>query len=192
SGGIVAIPTDTLYGLAADPFEEEAVAKIFAVKGRASTQALPLIAADREQVAVQIGPLSRLSQYLADRFWPGPLTLLVAAPIGLATNVTGGTGTVAVRVPGHAVARAFCRACRSPLTATSANRSGFEPSADPDDVERLLGGGIDVLIDAGPAPGGLPSTIVDATGPSLKLLREGAIGWHDIEACLRDGVDRKA
>jgi L-threonylcarbamoyladenylate synthase len=185
SGGIVAFPTDTLYGLAADPFDHDAVARIFAVKGRAGAHALPLIAADHEQVAARIGPLSIVSQQLAARFWPGPLTLLVRSPVNLAANVIDDTGTVGVRVPAHAVARAFCRACSSPLTATSANLSGHEPSANPDEVARLLGHRIDLLIDAGPTKGGPPSTIVDAIGPSLRLVRAGAIGWHEIEACLR-------
>jgi L-threonylcarbamoyladenylate synthase len=185
SGGIVALPTDTLYGLAANPFDDNAVARIFAVKGRAAVRALPLIAADREQVADYIGPLSPVAQRLAARFWPGPLTLLIEAPAGLSANVTGGTGTVGVRVPAHPVARAFCRTCSSPLTATSANVSGREPTADPDEIERVFSHRIDLLIDAGPTPGGPPSTIVDTTGSSLKLVRAGAIAWGEIEACLR-------
>jgi L-threonylcarbamoyladenylate synthase len=183
SGGIVAIPTDTLYGLAADPFDRDAVARIFAIKGREAARPLPLIALDSEQVAARIGPLSIALQQLAARFWPGPLTLVLAAPPGLPDNVTGGTGTVGVRVPAHAVARTFCRICSSPLTATSANLSGRTPSADPDDIERALGDRIDVLIDAGQTPGGPPSTIVDATGSALKLVRGGAIAWPDILAC---------
>jgi L-threonylcarbamoyladenylate synthase len=185
SGGIVALPTDTLYGLAANPFDSDAVARIFAVKGRAAVRALPLIAADREQVADCIGPLSPAASRLATRFWPGPLTLLIAPRAGLAANVTGGTGTVGVRVPAHPVARAFCRTCSLPLTATSANISGREPTADPDEIERVFSHGIDLLIDAGPAPGGPPSTIVDTTGASLKLVRAGAVEWGEIEAWLR-------
>ncbi|PWT79375.1 MAG: threonylcarbamoyl-AMP synthase [Blastocatellia bacterium] len=185
SGGIVAMPTDTLYGLAADPFDTDAVARIFAIKGRDAARPLPLIAADREQVAARIGLLSTMSQQLAARFWPGPLTLLLAAPAGLADNVTGGTGTVGIRVPAHAVARALCRICTSPLTATSANLSGYTPLADPDEVERALRDRIDVLIDAGPTPGGPSSTIVDATGSSLRLVRAGAIAWPDILASVQ-------
>src|SRR5262249_46842527 len=113
----------------------------------------------------------------------GPLTLVLVAPAELPDNVTGGSGTVGVRVPAHAVARALCRICSSPLTATSANLSGRPPSADPDDIERVLSDRIDVLIDAGQTPGGLPSTIVDATGSALRLVREGAIAWPDILAC---------
>jgi L-threonylcarbamoyladenylate synthase len=180
SGGVVALPTDTLYGLAADPFSPAAVARVFQVKGRAAERALPLIAADRQQVTAQLGPLSATSARLAERFWPGPLTLLVAAPRELAREVTGGTGRVGVRVPANDVARAICRAVGRPLTATSANLSGEPPTADPDLVERALGDRIDLLIDTGPARGGAASTIVDVTGAEPVLVRAGAVAWDDI------------
>ena len=180
SGGVVALPTDTLYGLAADPFSADAVARLFLAKGRAAARAVPLIAADVPQITAYLGPLSATAARLADRFWPGPLTLLVAAPLALAREVTGGTGRVGVRVPADDVARAICRAAGRPLTATSANLSGKPASADPDLVERTLGDRIDLLIDAGPTRGGAASTIVDATGPELALVRAGAIAWEDI------------
>ena len=101
NGGLVALPTDTLYGLAADPYRADAVALLFAVKGRSAERGLPLIAADTEQVARHMGGLSRSVDGLAQAFWPGPLTLLVAAPIALVPAVTGGTGRVGVRVPAH-------------------------------------------------------------------------------------------
>lgn len=182
AGGVIALPTDTLYGLAADPSQAGAVARLFAIKGRTAERALPLIAADAEQVAARLGVLPRLADRLARRFWPGPLTLLVPAPAWLAPFVSGGTGKVGVRVPAHAVARALCAACGLPLTATSANVSGAAPSADPDDIERVLGDRIDVLVDAGTTPGGAPSTIVDVTGEVPVLVRAGAIAWTEIEA----------
>jgi L-threonylcarbamoyladenylate synthase len=182
-GGVIAMPTDTLYGLAVDPFRAEAVERVFAVKGRASERGLPLIAADLEQVTTWIGRLPPLAERLALRFWPGPLTLLLVAPAALPRVLNGGTTSVGVRVPAHAVARALCRACGRPLTATSANMSGAAPSASPDDIARTLGGRIDVLVDAGMAPGGPPSTIVDATGDAPVLVRKGAIPWEEIQAC---------
>lgn len=184
-GGVVAVPTDTLYGLAVDPFLTDAVARVLAVKGRSVERALPLIAADVAQVVDRIGALPLMARRLALRFWPGPLTLLMAAPPTLVTAVSGGTGKVGVRVPAHAVARALCRACGTPLTATSANVSGDEPTQNPDAVERALGDRIDVLVDAGPTAGGLPSTIVDTTTDEPQLVRAGAIGWEEIQACLR-------
>ena len=179
-GRVIAIPTDTLYGLAVDPFQPDAVDRIFEVKGRSAERALPLIAADAEQVRERLGALSPLADRLAARFWPGPLTLLLAAPAALAPNVSGGTGKVGVRVPAHEVARLLCQACGIPLTATSANVSGAAPSADPDAIVRSLGDRIDLLVDAGVTPGGLPSTIVDATADQPVLVRAGRIAWEEV------------
>ncbi len=182
-GGLVCFPTDTLYGIAADPFNPEAVRKIFALKGRHTGQALPLVAADTRQVEALVGPLSDAASALAAAFWPGPLTLLWPAPAGLAPDVTAGTGRVGVRVPAHAVARALCARAGSPLTATSANLSGEPPSEDPDQVAASIGTGLDLLLDAGTTAGGPPSTIVDAS--ELNLVRAGAVPWARIDACLR-------
>ena len=184
AGGLVALPTDTLYGLAADPFCIDAVARVFAVKGRSAERALPLIAGDTAQVVAHLGRLSARGEHLADRFWPGPLTLILPAPRGLARDVTGGLGTVGVRVPDHGVARAICAACDRPVTATSANISGEPASSDPDEIERTLGDRIDVLIDAGPTRGGPPSTIVDVTGAQPALLSTGVISWEEIQRWL--------
>jgi len=185
-GGVVAIPTDTLYGLAADPFSAAAVARVFEVKGRSGDRALPLIASDTGQVTTYIGQLSSDAARLAARFWPGPLTLLVAAPRALAKDVSGGTGKVGVRVPADDVARRICAAVGRPVTATSANASGEAATADPSTVERTLGDRIDLLIDTGPAPGGAPSTIVDATGRTPLLVRAGALAWDEIQAWLNN------
>lgn len=184
-GGIAAIPTDTLYGLAADPFNGAAVARLFTVKDRAKEKALPLVAASRAQVEASLGALSPLASRLADAFWPGPLTLIVPAPPTLAPEVTGGTGTVAVRVPDHAATRALCDACGWPLTATSANRSGEPPTADPTVVEHALGALIDLLVDAGQTPGGPPSTIVDVTDLEPRLVRAGATPWDAVLTASR-------
>ena len=183
AGGIVAIPTDTLYGLAADPFRADAVARIFALKGRPAERAVPLIAADDEQVSAHLATLPAAGARLAARFWPGPLTLIVTAPPTLVAGVTGGTGRVGVRVPDDRVARAICRAVGRPVTATSANLTGQPATADPDDIERTLGERIDLLIDTGRTPDGLPSTIVDVV-EAPRLVREGAIAWKEIQAWL--------
>jgi L-threonylcarbamoyladenylate synthase len=184
TGGLVALPTDTLYGLAADPFCARAVERVFAVKGRGADRALPLIAADLDQVTRDLGPLTAVGARLADRFWPGPLTLIVPAPSAIAAEVTGGTGRVGVRVPDSLVAREICRAAGRPVTATSANRSGQPATPDPGDVERTLGADVDLLIDAGTTPGGAPSTIVDVCGERPVLVRAGAIPWDDIHTWL--------
>jgi L-threonylcarbamoyladenylate synthase len=183
NGGLVALPTDTLYGLAADPFCADAIARVFAVKGRPADRGLPLIAADTAQIAARLGPLSPAGERLAAKFWPGPLTLLISAPVALARDVTGGTGRVGVRVPAHAIARAICHAA-GPVTATSANRSGESATADPAEVERTLGGSVDILIDAGPTRGGAPSTIVDVPGAAPRRVRAGAVSWEELQAWL--------
>jgi L-threonylcarbamoyladenylate synthase len=184
AGRIVAIPTDTLYGLAADPFNVDAVARIYQLKGRGSDRALPLVAADIDQIEATLGVLPMLARLLAVRYWPGPLTMLMPAPERLPAEVTGGTGRVGVRVPAHAVARALCAACATPLTATSANKSGLPATNAPDAVVETLAVGIDTLLDAGITPGGLPSTIVDVTDATPRVVREGAISWESIQACL--------
>jgi L-threonylcarbamoyladenylate synthase len=187
AGGVVALPTDTLYGLAADPRRADAVARVADIKERPAERALPLIAADLDQVAACIGALPPMARALALAFWPGPLTLVLDAPSTLAPEVSGGTGRVGVRVPAHDVARALCRACGSPLTATSANVSGAPASAFPDEVERTIGARIDLLLDAGPTPGGAASTIVDVTGSEPRLIRAGAVPWSEVVACVDRG-----
>ena len=186
-GGIAAIPTDTLYGLAVDPFDPAAVSKLFTIKNRAIEKAVPLVASDLEQVRSRIGALPTVGERLAKQFWPGPLTLVLAAPAALAPEVTGGRATVGIRIPDHEVTRALCAAARTPLTATSANISGRPATADPDVVASELGARIDLLLDAGRTAGGAPSTIVDVTGSEPRLIRAGAIEWHAVLAATTNG-----
>ena len=185
AGQVVAIPTDTLYGLAADPFNAEAIARVFEVKGRAAERALPLIDADARQIALHLGQLPPVAVRLADRFWPGPLTMLMPAAPSLSRDLTGGTGKVGVRIPADPIARAVCAACGRPVTATSANVSGEPAAATPDEVERSLGDRIEFLLDAGPTRGGAPSTILDVTEGEPRLVRAGAIPWDEIHAWLQ-------
>jgi len=179
-GGVVGFPTETFYGLAADPRSAEAVRKVFAIKRRPPDMALPLIAASLEQVADHVGTLTPLARRLALRGWPGPLTLIIPASASLCDAVHLSTGKIAVRVPGHAVSRRLADAAGHALTSTSANISGEPPSSLADVVAEALGGVLDVLIDAGPTPGGEPSTIVDATGREPVLVRAGAIAWERV------------
>jgi L-threonylcarbamoyladenylate synthase len=185
SGGIAAIPTDTLYGLAANPFDAAAVASIFRIKSRELERALPIVAADLAQARSVSGVWPDLADQLAWRFWPGPLTLVVSGSPQLAGEVTGGGGTVGVRVPAHVVTRHVCAAAGMPLTATSANISGRPATSDPDIVAAELGAHLDLLLDAGQTPGGPPSTIVDVTGGEPRLIRAGAIPWDDVVAAAQ-------
>ena len=183
-GGVVAYATDTLYGLAVDPRSPAAVARLFAVKERPAGHAVPLIAADPDQVnrAAELDPASRR---LAEVCWPGPLTLILPARPGLVAGMLADDGTVAVRVPDSVVARALAAGLGFCITSTSANLSGRPATASPDDVARELGGRIDLLLDTGPSPGGPPSTIVDARGGSPVLVRAGAIAWDRVLRSLQ-------
>lgn len=184
SGGVVAYPTETFYGLGALARHAAALERLARAKGRPEGKPLPLVAADlamAEEVAVVDG----LARRLADRFWPGPLTLVMAAREGLPDPVTGGTGTVGIRVPGSEVARALCRAAGGPVVSTSANPSGAPPPAAAADLDPGLVARIDGVLDAGPAPGGLPSTVVAVEGGRLRLVREGAVAWALVERAAR-------
>ena len=165
--GVVALPTETFYGLAVPPDDPVAVARVFTLKGRPAEKALPVVAASVEQ----LGPLVVFPEAWRGRLqavWPAPFTEVLPSRTGLA-----GGGNMAVRVPAHPLLRALL-ASVGPLTATSANRSGGPPLSRPRDVARLLGAGLALLLDGGDAPGGLPSTVVDLTGEQPRLLRQGA------------------
>jgi L-threonylcarbamoyladenylate synthase len=176
-GGLVAYPTDTLYGLAVDPRSDAAVLRLFAAKGRDSRVAVPLIASDLTQ-AQMIGGFGESELRLAHAFWPGPLTIVVPRVGSLSAHLTGGSPTIAMRVPAHPVARALAAALRCPVTATSANVSGQEPAASIEQIAPSLHPHIEVLLDAGPATGGPPSTIVEIAADGPRLIRAGAIAWE--------------
>jgi L-threonylcarbamoyladenylate synthase len=183
-GGIVAYPTDTLYGLGVDPRDARAVQRLFAVKQRSGTQPIPLIAADQAQVEREVGRLNPLARRLAAAFWPGPLTLVIAAFPAISSGVHDAAGHVGVRVPAHAVARMLAARAGCAITSTSANLSGEPPPDSPAEVLAGLGAYIDALLDAGPAPGGLPSTIVDTTHGAPALVREGVVPWARVLECV--------
>jgi L-threonylcarbamoyladenylate synthase len=183
-GGVVAYPTETLYGLAVDPRSEVAVRKLFEIKGRDARVALPLIAADLPQ-AEAVGTFGAVERQLADAFWPGPLTLVVPASASIAPAALAGGETVAVRVSAHPVARALARAFGFCLTATSANVSGATATAHPGEVRASLGARIALLLDAGDAPGGSPSTIVRIESGRPQLVRAGAIAWDRVLESLQ-------
>lgn len=177
AGLVVAFPTDTLYGLAVDPRNAHAVERLYAVKGRGFDQPLPLIACDDTQVAQQAGTLTPLARRLAREFWPGPLALVLDAHPSLDARVHAATGRIAVRVPAHALACALARVAGHPITATSANLAGEPAAASAIELSRPLVGRIDLVLDGGPTPGGLPSTIVDVTGSTPTLIRGGVVPW---------------
>jgi L-threonylcarbamoyladenylate synthase len=179
-GGVVAYPTDTLYGLAVDPRSAAAVERLFAIKRRRAEVAIPLIAASLAQVRQAVTSVPPVADRLASRFWPGPLTLILPAHPVVSEAVHGGRGTVAIRVPDHPVARGLAEAFGFPVTATSANRAAAPAASTADEALEALGEELDVVIDAGPTPGGLPSTIVDVTGAAPALVRAGVVPWDRV------------
>jgi L-threonylcarbamoyladenylate synthase len=182
-GRVVAYPTDTLYGLAVDPRNPDAVRRLFALKGRADTSALTLIAADAEQ-AQQAGEFNPLASRLAARWWPGPLTIVMSAKAILASETLAGGTTVGIRVPDHPVAQALARGFGFCITATSANRSGENAAATAGDAIGALPE-LDAVIDAGPVAGGAPSTLVSVQDERVTLLREGAVAWDRVIKSLQ-------
>jgi len=136
---------------------------------------MPLIIGNRGLLSSIVDSINASAESLMDRFWPGPLTLLLPARKNVSRFITAGTGRVAVRIPGESIALSLAGITGFPITATSANPSGLPPAEDAETVIEYFGDAIDLVIDAGPTPGGLPSTIVDATGDVIKILREGAI-----------------
>jgi L-threonylcarbamoyladenylate synthase len=129
--------------------------------------------------------MNPMARRLAQRFWPGPLTLVMRAPDALAPGVTAGGTTVGVRVPSHAVARALCARFERPVTATSANISGQAATDDPETVAETLASRLDLLLDSGTTPGGPASTVVDLAHGEIRLIREGAVSWKDVKACTQ-------
>ena len=180
SGGVVVFPTDTLYGLGADVFSLAALQRIFSIKDRRADLALPGLVAGLDQVEAVAQPMSAQAQRLAERFWPGPLTLVMRRSPDLPGLVTGGADTVAVRMPGHPVPLELARRLGRPITGTSANRSGQPDLLDLSALENQLGNLVDHIIQTGPVPAGTASTIVNVTGDTPQLLRGGAISLEEI------------
>lgn len=176
AGGVVALPTDTIYGLAANALAADAVARVFALKGRGFDKPLPVVVRDRAQAAELAAELTPEFERLAAAFWPGPLTLVVRARPELPPALTAGSGSVGMRQPASPLLAALLAAIGYPLTATSANRSGAPDCRTAAAVAEQLGGEPGLLIaDGGTSPRALPSTLVDVTGPRPRVLRAGAI-----------------
>ena len=183
AAGVVAFPTDTLYGLAVDPRSAEAVERLFALKTRARSLAVPLVASDLEQ-AMMAGEFGPRERRVADVFWPGPLSVVIPARPSIARASLGGGSTVAVRVPAHAVARELAAAFGFCLTATSANTAGRPPAVSADAVALALPD-VDLLLDGGDAPGGAPSTIVAFDNDGPVLVRAGVVAWERVIKSLQ-------
>jgi tRNA threonylcarbamoyl adenosine modification protein (Sua5/YciO/YrdC/YwlC family) len=182
-GAVVAVPTDTVYGLAADLRQPQAIERLFALKERPADVALPVLVAGRDQLPAVCGSLGRAAEHLAGRFWPGPLTLVVPRRRSFTADLGGPPSsrhTVGVRWPDHPVIQSLCRQL-GPLAVTSANRHGATPATDAREVAEIFAGddGLALVLDGGICQG-TPSSVVECRGPALRSLREGAIPWHDL------------
>jgi L-threonylcarbamoyladenylate synthase len=185
-GGIISYPTETFYALGVKCDLPRSLKRLYELKERPREKAMPVIIGRRESLSRIVSPewlehIPPLAQSLMDRFWPGPLTLLFPAQEGLPEDLTADTGMIAVRMPGESFALPLTQHAGCPITATSANLSGRPPADSAEMVVDYFGEGIDLVIDGGQAPGGLPSTIVDVSGEKVTIVREGAITRDEIE-----------
>jgi len=181
-GGLVAFPTDTVYGVGALAFDGKAIESIYIAKDRPVEKAIPILIGGPEDLEKVTVDVPTIAAKLAARFWPGPLTLIVPKHPNLPEVVSAGP-TVGVRVPDHPIARVLLTAA-GPMAVTSANISGMDSPKTAEDVNRQLNGRIPLILDGGETPGGVPSTVVDCTGAETVILREGPVTMDDIQAAL--------
>jgi len=181
-GGVVIYPTDTVYGLGCDPANVDATRRVCEIKGRAD-KPLPLACSDVE-AAKRIVEFNPIAEKLAERFWPGPLTMVLPARVDYPIWVTHGARTLGVRVPGHPVARKLAKLSGGVIVTTSANKSGEPPPKTALEAAEQIGEEVDLILDAGPAPLKQPSTVLDLSGEELWIIRPGPIKAEDIRKAL--------
>ncbi len=179
-GGVAAFPTETFYGLGADARNEEALQKIFQIKGREENKPLLLLIGDRDWLSGLVRNIPPVAGRLMEKFWPGPLTLVFEASPRVSALLTGGTGTVGVRLSPHPVAQALIQAVGRAITATSANLSGQPSASVAAEVFRALGNRVDAILDGGQTAGGLGSTVLDVSSPSPRTIRRGVISQAEL------------
>ena len=182
--GLIALPTESFYGLAVAPFDEQALARLWQVKGRSEGKPILVLIGDESQLGVFVRNSPPAATLLMNAFWPGPLTIVFPAAVGLSNAVTAGTGSVGIRLSAWQPLRDLLRRL-GPVTGTSANREGIPPPTTAKEVQDSLGDALDLIIDAGPTPGGRPSTVIDVRGP-IRIIRDGAIEQGAIVAQLAD------
>jgi len=190
-GGVVGIPTDTLYGLAACVFDLDAVQRVFELKGRPANMPIPILLADTSDLESCVKETPDAAFDLADRFWPGALTLVLKKSAAIPDIISAGGDTVAVRVPNHPVPRQLVKGLGAPVTGTSANRSGQPGLTGATAVREIFGEELELVIDAGEITGGVASTVLDLSGGVPVLLRQGAVSSEEIEATLGEKLSRE-
>lgn len=184
-GGLLALPTDTVYGLAARADSDDAVRRLFAAKRRPDSNPLPILLPDAEALPRAASRVDDAARALAAAFWPGPLTLVLPRVEGLSDLVTTGLPTVGLRVPDHALARAVLAACDLLVAVTSANLSGEPPATSDAQVIAQFEGSVDCILAAGPCPGGVPSTVATVEEGQPRVLRPGALTLEQLRAALQ-------
>lgn len=180
AGRVIAIPTDTVYGLAASLEHPQSLDEIYAIKGRDAGKALPVLLDGPESIDRWAVDVPESARRLAEKFWPGALTIVVKASPEVPFGVHRGAGTVGLRVPDSDIARAVIAGAGGGLAVTSANLSGRSEARSAAEVRGSLGDRLAMVIDGGPSPDGVPSTVVDLTGPDIRILRQGAISSDDL------------
>jgi len=181
-GELVAFPPDTVYGLGADAFNDQAVRKLYLAKGRSQEKAIPVLVANLEQFVDIVDRTTFQAMRLVEKFWPGPLTIVLRQASDLADAISV-YGTVGVRIPDHPVAQELIHAA-GPLAVTSANRSGDTEACTAEEIETNMGAQVDLIVDGGRTPGGQPSTVVDCTQDPPRILRVGPISEEEIRSVL--------
>ena len=183
-GELVAFPTDTVYGLGADAFNDQAVRKLYLAKGRSQEKAIPVLVANLEQFVDIVDRTTLPAMRLVEKFWPGPLTIILRQASDLSGEISA-YGTVGVRIPDHPIAQELIRAA-GPLAVTSANRSGDPEACTAEEIDTSMGAQVELIVDGGRTPGGQPSTVVDCTQDPPTILRVGPITEEDIRSVLLD------
>ncbi|OGP54843.1 MAG: threonylcarbamoyl-AMP synthase [Deltaproteobacteria bacterium RBG_13_52_11] len=172
--GVIIYPTETLYGLGANPFYPEAVKRLYAIKGRSKAKPIPFLIKDQQMLETLVEEVPPIGRELMEQYWPGPLTLIFRAKEGLPAPLQGRDGTIGLRISSHPIARRIVEAIDAPLTSTSANPAGAEDLIDCQRLAQLFGDQVDLIIDGGEVPG-KGSTVVDITVSPPRLVREGMI-----------------
>jgi len=182
-GGVIVFPTDTVYGLGANPFNEMSVLKVYEIKGREFNKPLPILVSNIN-TAMKLGVFDERALKLARKFWPGSLTIVVRRKMGIASLALGGQDKIALRIPNHKVALKLAESLGGAIVGTSANISGLKAAKTANEAKEMLGNRVRLILDAGPSPKKVPSTIVDVTVTPFKIIRLGPVSIEEIEKVI--------
>jgi len=184
-GELVAFPTETVYGLGADAMNPQAVERVFEIKGRPADNPLPVQVPSADGISLLVAEVPPSAMKLMSRFWPGPLTIIFKASPSVSKLATANTGKIGIRVPDHAVALALIREARTPIVAPSANKSEMPPPKTAEEVLAYFDGKVEIVLDAGPSPLKVASTVVDVTEMPPRILRAGPVSEAMLMDCLK-------